>query len=325
MVINRVLRSLLGEYIFMDYTSSIAYKRHLSQYYNSNNKEILGPECIYFMADGKIIHGGIGDRIYGIVALYNFCKLEGKKFNIFFVSPFNLHDYLEPNLYDWEDNLDYICYNSKVSKALIVKNTRKDNSYYLGKKVCACSAIRQLHVYTNSHVIDKSFSKLFNELFKPSQVLKSEIEKNLEGISGKYISITFRFQQLLGDFKEGNYQTLARKEKEILIEKCLNAIQNVKNENQNVSSVLVTSDSTYFLEKVKSKFSYVYVIPGKVSHVDYTDVPEKLAYLKSFVDLFMISKAEKIYCYSTGAMYKRSGFARLASLITDRPYYKIEE
>ena len=322
---NELLRKLFGEYNYADITSWISYKMKLGPSYNDTNTVKRSPRCIYYMADGKMIHGGIGDRIYGMVALYSYCNLEHVKFNIYHISPFSWCDYLEPNKYDWRDNLSNLCYNSNTSKAVYVKNTRNDNFYYLNKKLSFLSAYNQIHAYTNIHVIGDDFAVLFDELFKPTDVLKKEISRNLESIKGNYISVTFRFQQLLGDFKEGNYCVLDEKKKKKLIEKCLNFIIVVKDNNPEVDKILITSDSHSFLDLVKEKYNFVYVISGVVNHVDYTNNQEHLAYLKSFVDLFMISQAQKIYSYCTGPMYKDSGFAKLASLIGEKPYLKIEE
>lgn len=40
------------------------------------------------------------------------------------------------------------------------------------------------------------------------------------------MSITYRFQQLLGDFKEGDYEILSVNERDKIIERCLNFIEN---------------------------------------------------------------------------------------------------
>ena len=44
--------------------------------------------------------------------------------------------------------------------------------------------------------------------------------------------------------------------------------------------------------------------------------------MKSFVDLFVLSKAEKIYLLQTGNMY-HSGFAQCASMVENIPYEEI--
>lgn len=321
---NNLFRRIFGEINYMDFTSRISYIKQLQQYYNDKNNEIRAGKKLYYMADGKIIHGGIGDRIFGMVALYTFCKHENINYKIYFESPFCLSDYLEPNDYDWVADKKEVCYNSNISRAVIVKNTRKDNYEYLKRKISPLSAYEQIHVYTNIQVVDENFSELFTELFKPSEPLANQIMFNKNNIPKNYISITFRFQQLLGDFQEGNYKVLAQKKKIRLVDKCLKAVERIKELN-NIETILVTSDSNSFLNTVKAKYDYIYTIPGVVNHVDYTSSKETFAYMKSFVDLYMVAGAERVYSYCTGPMYRDSGFAKLASLIGNREYIKIVE
>lgn len=86
-------------------------------------------------------------------------------------------------------------------------------------------------------------------------------------------------------------------ERDKLIERCLNFIKKIKQRHQDVSKILITSDSQTFLQRAKEKYEYVYTIPGEVYHIDYTNNKEKFAYMKSFVDLFMLSEAKFVYNY----------------------------
>lgn len=45
--------------------------------------------------------------------------------------------------------------------------------------------------------------------------------------------------------------------------------------------IVVTTDSPYFLKLVKS-LSYVYVIPGRLEHMDYAVVDDYEVHLKTF-------------------------------------------
>ncbi|MDR0546556.1 MAG: hypothetical protein LBG77_03085, partial [Dysgonamonadaceae bacterium] len=76
--------------------------------------------------------------------------------------------------------------------------------------------------------------------------------------------------------------------------------------------ILVTSESITFLNEAK-KFDYVYVIPGKIAHIDFSFGLDKDVYMKTFVDYFLLTHASKIYLVIDGKMYK-SGFAYRASL-----------
>ena len=56
--------------------------------------------------------------------------------------------------------------------------------------------------------------------------------------------------------------------------------------------------------------------------MDHTSDASNEVYMKSFVDLFVLSKAEKIYLLQTGDMY-HSGFAKQASMIENVPYEEV--
>lgn len=53
--------------------------------------------------------------------------------------------------------------------------------------------------------------------------------------------------------------------------------------------------------------------------MDFTNETQKMQYLKSFVDLLMLSKSKYIFLVKSSEMYA-SGFAKRASLINNVPY-----
>lgn len=126
---------------------------------------------------------------------------------------------------------------------------------------------------------------------------------------------------LLGDVQERYAKELETdEEKEDYISHCMNAIKHVYEENRNsIEKVLVTADSQKFLSYAK-QLPYLFVIPGKVTHMDFPGYKGGMAHIKDFTDLFMISKAEHIYFYSYGKMFRSSRFAKTAALIGGKPY-----
>ena len=85
--------------------------------------------------------------------------------------------------------------------------------------------------------------------------------------------------------------------------------------------ILVTSDSRKFLNEI-DKEEWSYTIPGKLVHMSYTPIHNFETHLKSFVDLLVLSEAEKLYLLVTDDMF-HSGFAESASLINNKPYEEI--
>lgn len=101
-------------------------------------------------------------------------------------------------------------------------------------------------------------------------------------------------------------------------------MQRIKDSQHKTDWILVTSDSVSFLDIAKKHLPYVYVIQGEVFHPDYSS-KGNLAYMKSFIDMFMIAHAVKAYNYSTGEMYSNSGFSKIAACIGGIKYENVRE
>lgn len=282
---------------------------------------------IIFMCDGRMHAGGLADRLRGIVSSYYVCKKLGYDFRIYFVHPFCLSDYLEPNKVDWRISQEELSFCSLDAKPMFCGSNgtfveRSFQEAWLKKNFR--EANKQLHVYTNAILLPRGdgFSKLFNELFRPSRSLEKALMKYHSEIGSSYNSVTLRFQQLLGDFKEGNYPILKEQQQEILIEKCLEKISEIYYKYRMKNRLLVTSDSCRFLEIAAQRFNFVYIVSGKLAHMDWTsDIPFEYN-LKTFVDFLMISRAEKVFLLQTEGMYN-SGFPRRAAQINNRPFKHI--
>lgn len=57
--------------------------------------------CYVYVADGRTAHGGLSDRLKGLISIYEYCKDRNIPLRINFYSPFNLDLFLVPNKYDW--------------------------------------------------------------------------------------------------------------------------------------------------------------------------------------------------------------------------------
>ena len=283
---------------------------------------------IYMVQPETTFSGGLSDRLRGITSVYAECKRWNLPFKIVF-EPLHLQDYLVPNLYDWQIDEKDICWNTEevypctlltyhhnLRNCLQLFAQRTILRYYLRKPY------QQIHVYSNMAIADKKFSVLFNELFQPSEQLQRHIDYHLGQLGGKkqYISLTFRFRQLLGDFKEGG-EILPEREREAYILKCIKGVKELHSKYPD-EHVLVTSDSKTFLDRL-SVLDYVYVIPGMVVHMGFTFDASQDAYMKSFIDYFMLSYAKKVYQMTDKRLF-RSGFPRRAAMLNNAPYEEIK-
>ena len=287
------------------------------QSYENKEKEVI------LMIDGfPGGQGGLTDRLRGALSVYSLCKEHNWIFKIHFVFPFNLHEYLVPNTYNWTIEPQQISRTIPYSKpiALYLMNILFESwlDHYLLQREISNKKHKQYHIYTSAFFNKKQYPQLFQELFKPSALLQHELDINKKNIETKYVSATFRFQELLGDLKEANEcQVLPPAEQQALLNKCIHQLHNFILHIPQNFKILVTADSLKFLAEAK-KIERVYVIPGKVFHPHYT-AEGKNPFLKSFIDFYMLIEAEEVHLFKTAPMYK-SGFPEFAALLGNKPF-----
>lgn len=282
--------------------------------------------CIY---DGKIKHGGLADRLRGIVSVYTICKEYKIDFKIIFNSPFNLTNFLEPNKVNWYISKEELNYNTKITDICYIETL--NGSDYEAKKQKQWfrrefkKKYREFHVRTNAIFSYKeNFSLLFCELFKLSPKLQSNIEHQKSIIGTGYLSTSFRFMNLLNDFNETfeMHSKITKEEQNELIAKNIEQLKLLHDRNPS-KRILVNSDSRTFLQTA-AKLDFVYVIPGNITHIDGNNSSDEYnTYEKTFLDFFMIANAERIFLLRTRQMYN-SGYPFAASKIYNRPFEKIE-
>lgn len=333
MMINRSaftarLVKILGKSRFcrlQSFAKVMQIKKNSPLYDNSlsNSKRIGGEQQrIVFIVDGSTHHGGLSDRLRGLFSVYAYCKTRELVFKVCWFSPFELSEYLLPSNVDWEIkptdmHYDVRCVDVKFFNSYSRCNNDPETYFKLLK-----SSKSEVWVYSNVTLFENNYNNYFNELFTIEPKTTKVLDENFAAIGGvKYVSITFRFMNLLGDFQDNPMYSmkLNGNEREVYICKCLEAIKRVKNENPDIEKVLVTCDSAAFLEEAK-RLAFVYVVPGRVAHMDETEDDSFLLHQKSFVDLLMLSRAEKVYFYSYGYMFGASKFAASAALIGKKDY-----
>ncbi len=282
--------------------------------------------CVVSVFNGNASGGGLVDRLRGIVSTFQICRALGLDYRIHFVHPFSLDDYLVPNTYDWqlpEDRLTFV----REQVDIIVSDTLTDTPQERRQqRELIVQSLRQhpqlqRHVYTNTALsYDDNFAASFRQLFKPSPVLENQLQTIQEQIGGPYVSVSARFQNLFDDFNEQNYSpALNAEDQQDLLSRSLAQLEFI-HELHLEHKVLLCSDSITFLEAASS-LPYIYVIPGRVTHID-NDEPHDYAYYeKTFLDFFTISGAEKVYLLKESRMYS-SGFPYAASLLGNKPFKK---
>ncbi len=284
------------------------------------------------MVDGSAKHGGMCDRFKGIITLYAYCKYRKIPFRIKYTYPFRLEDYLAPATYDWTLKEGEYTDNPQSCRVLYM---RKEQT---AKRLLGLRTNKQVHFYGNRDSLDYineayaatpadyfDWGELYRELFKPGEVLEGRIKTIKQDLGNDYYAAVFRFQNLLGDFKEYDYQPIKDKSKsDELINKCLDAIRKLQTTHVG-QPLLVTSDSVRFLQVV-SQVSGVHIIPGTLQHMDsHTEQRSDNAYevyLKSFLDFYLLSEAQEIYRIGASFMYPTK-FPIYAAKVHNIPFYSI--
>lgn len=279
---------------------------------------------VVFMCDGYRGHGGLTDRMRGLLTTYLEAKKHELPFFIYWTKPFRLEDFLVPaGDCDWRTDSENIGYNYVDSFPVIIdvspagwKNIFKK---YIFKHSFAGK--RDKLVYTNMIYETERFPSLYRELFKPSEYLQSGIDLHLKNIGSRFWSYTFRFGNLFGDFRDMIGVPLEGDEKQKLLEKNIGELKRLICELPDGFKAVVTSDSLYFLTQAEKLDNRIYVVKEKLLHVDFykEDEAKKEIWLKSFLDQNLVMRAEKAYLLRTDDMYK-SGFTEFAALIGGGEY-----
>jgi hypothetical protein len=323
--IKRLLNAILPVMTIHRYKAHISSKKIFKEHYTylSKKKVKTQGKLIIYTADGRCYAGGLADRLRGMVSLYSLARDLNIDFKINMSAPFDLQNFLLPNKYNWLIDKSDISYHPDQS---IIFEHWCGNSSIDDQKCVALNTVQsflkkydQVHYTSNIYFADSQYGKLFEELFKPTDILHERINHNLEMIGCDFISVTFRFQQLLGDFIEGNYHTLPEDKQIELIEKCKKHLLAIYHENS-FKKILVTSDSSTFLSFIKD-LDFVYVIPGKVAHIEYSNDENKETFMKSFLDYYLLTYSKKIYLVIEGQMYD-SGFPLRAAIHNKIPFQK---
>lgn len=305
-----VLRSI--KYAFLPYIKKGKY------YSKCKWRRAKHKNVFFFVFEPGKKHPGLADRIKAIISCYDWAKMNGYKFKLYFETPFKISHYLKPK-FDWHCSLKDLEYS--IIDTRIVEEDYRECSIYLKPN-------KQYHCYSyNGHHMPRvfpdtgyKFSDLFHELFEPCDELKRMY--SVLGIKeGAYVSCHFRFVNALENFENTFFDNHldTQEERDALIKRCKNGLMQVISENKG-KDVYVFSDSKVFLDSLKDL--PVKVLPhDSIGHVS-EGVKEDATY-KSFLDLYVMSKGRGVYRFCAPELYSISHYALLAATIGDLPFKDI--
>ena len=297
-------------------------KRHLKQcsFSKPTKKRII----ICF--NGVVPHGGLVDRLKGIISFYDIAKQLDYDFYIQFNNPFNLDEFLEPNNHDWkilDKEVKFVLGKTKLVNCInqfdfnpiqVIKSSSKStflvysNTDYISKNNQGLSTTEQETLWRNH----------FNDLFKKTPVLEQELNKIQPNT---YNSIHTRFTSLMGDFVDSTKAVITEEERTELVSQLKTKIEQLqKNTNEQLYAF---SDSSVFLNHIKES-KIAEVLEGKPFHMDnYAGGSTLEAHLKTMLDFFTIANGKEVYFLRVGKMYN-SAFSKYAAIIGNKPFTKIE-
>ena len=280
-----------------------------------------------FMVDGRIPHGGMFDRLKGLITIYAISKALGKPFKLNWSYPFVLSKYLEPNEYDWlidenQMNFGLLSYKNVIAYGEI------DNPSRLYKKRSS-----ETHFYYGYNCLDKvnahfgtsyQWGELYRELFRPTSYLQRYLDQYQSEIGNNYIAIHTRFMNLLGDKTETavNPELNSENQKSVLVESAINSVKKISAQHSGLR-ILIASDSMIFIEEIKKAMPDVYIVPGTVKHIDTAGETDDLENIKMFTDYYLISCAQKVYSLWHNGMWK-SAFPEYAARIGNVNFERVE-
>lgn len=285
------------------------------KYYNLGDKR-RKPYVVY-MADGKCKHGGLTDRLNGIITLYTYCRQNNRPFKIYFNHPFKIEDFMPSNGYNYIITENELSYNIRFAAPRPMMNIPYNR--FLKKLK---SDDKQLHCYNNDDFVldDAQWRDSFNQLFKPNQVLLN-IVSEFKSEYGQWECVVFRFQNKLGDFKDGDSIPLNEWEKQQLILTCDSYIH--KRMKSSKEKILICSDSRVYKEHIIALYpNRCFVYSLKNVHIDNTKESDFGIHLPAFADFFLLANALKITSVVAPGMYP-SAFPKYAAKLNDTPFERI--
>ena len=325
-VFIRALRILCGN----DKTHIFLLKRgikvrKLKDYYTSDEPKLHlhGKKALVYMADGKWMHGGNTDRFRGMVSAFDFAEKHDMNFRIFHTSPFPLQEVLVPNDVDWIIEENELSYNSDEAKPVLLYRDDFDNVKALEKQTE--SNHHQYHLYSCIDSAGERFPELFHRLFKPSPLLEKQILHYKQTLGSKYLSVSFRFQNLLGDYQEYQFKELGANDKERLVQAATSALDKICLDNPEYGKILVTADSPSFLSKLSNNPRFI-IVSGESKHIDFNPNLDSENFTKAFVEFFLISEAQKAILYSNREFSTYpSNFPKYAARLGNIPFQVFQD
>lgn len=274
----------------------------------SDHPEKHGVIC---MCDGEIHHGGLTDRLRGILTAYREARRAGKEFYIYWNSPFELTDFLEPAGFDWRISKEEVS-RAREDTSVIAVDDMSPLQSLLRLRAALPKNVPQIHLYTNADSARGEYRELYSQLFKPAEAVENEVARHKALLGEGYWAVSQRFTTLLGDFNDCTEHILSQDEQAELMHSMRDSFLELCRQIPDDVRILITSDSVRYLDYIRDADPRIYIVEGEIRHIDIDNQGQESAWMKTFVDQQLLMGADTVVLMRTGRMYP-SGFPRFAA------------
>lgn len=308
--------------------SCIREPRMIKKYYHEKSPINSRAKYAYvFMVDGRIHHGGMFDRLKGLITIYAIAKSKNIPFRIHFTYPFRLEKYLYLNSYDWRIKDEDMIYHYPESRPVIAYGEINNPQRLLKKRkgqvhfYYGYNSLAEVNEHFHTHY---DWGELYRELFRPTPYLKQYIDHYLQEVGTDYFVVHTRFMNLLGDKVETavNPELTDNKKTDLMYRILQEIKQLMKSEGLQRSRLMLASDSMTFINYALKEMPEAYVVPGKVKHIDTAGETDDSENVKLFTDYYLIAHAKSVYNIVTEGMWP-SAFPEYAAKIGGKPFQRI--
>ena len=279
---------------------------------------------LYFVITETRTHlGGITDRLKGAVGLYYVAKQNGLDFRFIHQAGFDIRDYLEPNHVNWSAELSDIPRLPWQKKKIVYSPPHYGELLNLKPgKLYVCRENSGNNILEKTKVPDwqRLWREMFRELFRPSEPVLNALRQY--EMPERYAVVNVRFINSLGVSEISRYNApLPEETQKRLIDAVLEKTDACRKECD--VPVVVYSDSVRFLKAAAAHGCRIPPLDG-IGHIMNRNISQRV-YLDTFVHLFHMSRAEKIYSIRQvegmpeNCLY-RSQYPRYAAIIGDIPF-----
>ena len=253
------------------------------------------------MNDNNILiklKNGLGDRLLDLIGFYIICRYLNYKPYVNFNSHYIKWDwgssYYNLNLFNFDD-------------IIITDKNYKDYNYFIKIRVAAISScpyniylfLKYFIPNLNFEELSHNYVKYAKQIIKPSEIIKSNIPKNIENAYG----IHLRKSDRVDNTNKNNFN--------IIINKLLEDVENIIINEKECIFLIVSEDNNWLLE-IKNKIIKISKKYSKLINfidIDYTN-HNNYENFNSVLDIFCLSKCKEIL---QGIHY--SSFSTVASIL----------